>query len=143
MNWKNEAIEQLTKYDAMVEATRNIPEEIKRLEMMTTFYRSNSADAVRSGKTKGPLDDRIINNIVKRQQLEKSLKNAEAWVRTTDRAMSVLQPAEKKILEGMYIRPEKGAVSCLCECLGLEQSSVYRHRDTALYRFTVALYGVS
>ncbi len=143
MNWKNEAIEQLTKYDAMVEATKNLPDEIKRLEMMTTFYRSNSADAVRSGKTKGPLDDRIINNIVKRQQLEKSLKNAQAWVRTTDRAMSVLQPAERKILEGLYIRSEKGAVSCLCESLGLEQSSIYRHRDAALYRFTVALYGVS
>ena len=31
----------------------------------------------------------------------------------------------------------------LCEQLGVEQSSVYRKRDGALYRFTLALYGAA
>ncbi len=142
MNWKNEAIEQLTKYDAMVEATKNIPEQIRILDLDIKSLQARPTYAVSKGKTSGPADDRIINNIIKRQQLEKSYKNALAWVRTTDRAMSVLLPSDRKILEGMYIRPEKGIVASLCECLGMEQSSVYRHRDHALYHFTIALYGI-
>ncbi len=141
MNWKNEAIEHLTKYDAMVESIKNLPEEISMLELSKKSLRSILPETMPSGKTKGPCDDRLINSIVKRQQLEKSYQDALTWVRTTDRAMSILEPEEQKILEGMYIRPQRGIVSKLCQDLGIEQSTVYRRRDTALYRFTLALYG--
>ena len=43
--------------------------------------------------------------------------------------------------ERFYMCPEKGSVERLCSELGLESSSVYRKRDKALRRFTVALYG--
>ncbi len=142
MNWKSEAIEQLSKYDAMVKAVKNIPEQIRCLDDTIKTLRTAHADALRLGKTRGRSDDHIINNIVKRQELEKSYQNAVAWVRTTEQAMSVLNFEERQILEGMYIRPEKGIVSVLCEELGIEQSSVYRRRDHALYRFTIALYGI-
>ena len=45
------------------------------------------------------------------------------------------------VLTRFYIYPERGGVSRLCEELGVEQSSVYRKRDKALERFTLALYG--
>lgn len=143
MNWKSEAIEQLTKYDAMVEATKNIPREIRRLESDAAALVGGSVITSPTGKTKGPGDDRIINNLVKREQLQNSYKNAVAWVETTDRAMSVLTPEEKNILQQMYVRPQRGVILKLCEELGIEQSSVYRRRDQALYRFTIALYGTA
>ncbi len=143
MNWKQEAIEQLTKYEAMVASTKNLPEQIQQLEADVKSLRARSMEVVSAGKSSGPTDDRIINNIIKREQLKNSYENSISWVRVTDRAMSVLAPEEQTILEHMYIRPQKGVVSMLCESLGLEQSSVYRRRDQALYRFTVAMYGTS
>lgn len=85
----------------------------------------------------------MIGNIVKREALKRSLENARRWVDTTEDALSVLSPEEKLVLERMYICPEKGVVNQLCSELGVEQSSVYRKRDCALYRFTMALYGAA
>ncbi len=141
MNWKSEAIEHLNKYGAMVEATKNIPEELRRLESASRDLKACDPTAIPGSKTGGPMDDRLINNLVKREQLHRSYENAVSWVTTTDRAMSVLEPEEKQILKRMYVTPQKGVVALLCEDLGLEQSSVYRRRDQALYRFTIALYG--
>lgn len=140
MNWKQEAIDHLNRYEAMVMATQNIPREICRLERQATDLRSADPTALR-GSQPGPGDDWLIHNLMKRKALNGNLENAKSWVCATDHALSVLTPEEKRILLRMYIRPEKGAPARLCEELGLEQSSVYRRRDLALYRFTMALYG--
>jgi len=57
--------------------------------------------------------------------------------------MLALTREDQAILYSMYVQPQKGAVNKLCEQLGVEQSSVYRKRDGALYRFTLALYGAA
>ena len=54
-----------------------------------------------------------------------------------------LNEDERLILQRLYLYPQKGAIDRLCNELGLEQSSVYRKRDQALSRFTVAIYGFS
>lgn len=143
MNWKQEAIEHLQKYDAMVQAVENIPTELARLEQASCGVGAVRTDTPRVRKTPDPGNDRLINNMVQRQALTRSYENARLWVSATDKALSVLAPEEKQILFRMYVRPERGAVSDLCEILGLEQSSVYRRRDAALYRFTLALYGAA
>jgi hypothetical protein len=38
--------------------------------------------------------------------------------------------------------PERGNIERLCKELGMEASSVYRRRDSALKHFTLAFYGV-
>ena len=143
MNWKNEAIERLNRYPAMVKAMENIPLEIKRLGWEAESIPSCSADHIHTQSTAGPRDDRIINNMVKRQEPRQAFENAKAWVDTTQNAMLVLTPEEEIILHRMYIEPQRGVVTELCAELGMEQSSIYRHRDQALYRFTMALYGAS
>ena len=54
MNWKAEAMEKLRKYDAMRQATQNIPEEITRLELAARSIRSARTDgtAVKGGGSK-------------------------------------------------------------------------------------------
>lgn len=143
MNWKNEAIERLSQYNAMMEATVNIPQEIRRLEDFAASLRPNDPSIIPTGKPLGPNDDLMINNIIKRDHLEKSYQNAVSWMIVTNRALNVLEPEEQMILKRMYVKPEKGVVGMLCEDLGVEQSSVYRKRDHALYRFTMALYGTA
>jgi len=141
MNWKAEAMEKLRKYDAMRQATQNIPEEITRLELAARSIRSARTDgtAVKGGGSKR--EEMLLNNLVHRQELEWTLEQAQCWLTTTDRALSVLSPEEKLVLQRFYIYPERGSVDRLCSELGVEQSSVYRKRDKALHRFTTALYG--
>lgn len=143
MNWKQEAIEHLQKYDAMVQAIDTIPSELTRLEQLSQGLGGIRTDLPRVKKSKSPDSDRMLNHFVKKQQLTRSYENARLWVSATNKALSVLSEEEKLILQRMYIRPRRGVVADLCEELGVEQSTVYRKRDTALCRFTLALYGAA
>lgn len=142
MNWKTEAKEKLRRYDAMRLATINIPQELHRLEIDAQSIRSSRTDGtpVQGGGNKR--EDALLNNILHRQELAWTLEQAQAWIRITDRALTCLNNQEKQILTRLYIYPEKGGLERLCKELDMETSSVYRHREQALKRFTMALYGV-
>lgn len=141
MNWRAEAIEKLKHYDAMRQATMNIPMELKRLKL--------DAQSIRTAKytgASGKCDPRgrenaLVNNLEQRQALTRSLQRARSWLQVTDRAMSALSEEEELILHRLYVCPERGAMGRLCNELGVETSSVYRKRDRALQRFTLALFG--
>ena len=143
MNWKAEAKEKLRRYDAMRLATINIPQEIQRLEV--------DAQSIRAAKTDGPVvkggggnrEDALLNNLLHRQELARTLQQAQFWLQTTERALSALSPQEKLILHRLYIYPESGAVERLCKELGIESSTISRRRDKALQHFTLAYYGVA
>lgn len=141
MNWKAEAMEKLHRYDAMRQVVKNIPEELSRLETDATRIRSARTDGtpVKGGGNKR--EDMLLDNLVHRQELQWTLQQAQNWVHMTERALSTLTPEEKLILHRMYILPERGCLDRLCMELGVEQSSIYRRRDKALHRFTLALYG--
>lgn len=142
MKWKEEAVDRLRRYDAMRRAVQNIPEEMKRLELLARSIQSARADgaAVRGG---GDREEVLINNLLHRQELQNALEQAKLWLCTTDRALSALSPEEKRILDKMLIHPERGGALRLCEELECEQSSIYRKRDRALQKFTIALYGTA
>ena len=141
MNWKAEAMEKLRRYDAMRHALRNIPEEMARLELDAKRIRSARADTppVQGGGNRR--EEQLLDNLVHRQELQWLLQQARSWVNMTERALSTLSPEEKLILHRMFILPERGSLERLCQELGVEQASIYRRRDRALHRFTLALYG--
>lgn len=142
MNWKNEAKEKLRRYDAMRLATINIPQELHRLEIDAQSIRSARTDATPVSGGGSKREDALLNNILHRQELTWTLQQAQAWLQITDRALTTLTQAEKLILTRLYIYPEKGGLERLCKELDMESSSVYRHREQALKRFTMALYGI-
>lgn len=141
MNWKAEAMEKLRRYDAMRQSVQNLPEEIKRLELEACGIRSVPMDSCPVNGGKNTREEALLNNLVHRQQLQFALEQAELWLKTTERGLAALTPEEKLVLHRFYMYPAQGNVDRLCGELGVEQSSVYRKRDKALYRFTVALYG--
>ena len=142
MNWKQEAKDKLRRYNAMRIATINIPQELERLEIDARSIRSarTDSDTVNGGGSKR--EEAMINNILHRQELTWTLQQAKMWLQITDRALAALSSSEKQILHRMYIYPEKGGLEKLCKELGMETSSVYRHRDKALKHFTLAYYGI-
>ena len=141
MNWKKEAVDRLKKFALMHKSLSNIPKEIKRLETEACSIRRARTDAtpLRGGGNRR--EEAMLNNLVRRQKLQWSLEQAKLWVKATADALSVLPAEEKLILQRCFLYPEKGGVEQLCRELGVEQSSIYRKRDTALLNFTLALYG--
>lgn len=143
MNWKSEAIGKLKKYDAMRTSMDLIPKEIARLESEYAAIRSASTDGtpIRGGTS--TREDALINNIVERQELAAALASATDWVQIVERGLSCLSAEEQKILQRIYIYPEKKAVLRLSEEMNLDQTNIYRRRDKALTLFTLALYGAT
>lgn len=141
MNWKVEAKEKLRRYNAMRIALVTIPQEIERLEIEYQRIRSASADGdpVRGGGN--AREDALLDNIVKRQELAWTFKQADLWKQMVDRALSGLTEEEGVVLHSLYIYPEKGALSRVCKELGHGKSSIYRLRDKALHKFTIAICG--
>lgn len=141
MNWKTEAMEKLRRYDSMLLAAKNIPVELCRLEEAAVAIRRGGIDgcAVISGGNRQ--EERMLDNLMNRQELNRCLQQTESWLDTMERALMSLPREERLVLERFYIRPEKGSVERLCTELGAETSTIYRKRDKALRQFTIALYG--
>ena len=143
MNWKREAIDKLKNYEAHREALENIPKEIKRLESVYSSIRSATTDGAPVSGGGNTREDSMLSNIVHRGELKRRLREARLWVAQVDKALAVLDDEEQLVLDRFYIHRAKGNVGELCERLNVEQATVYRKRDSALRRFTIALYGVT
>ncbi len=144
MNWKTEAIEKLCCYDAMCQSVINLPDEIRRLAQEYDDIYNRKPEKQSKRKKKGETrEDALLSNLVKQEELGRSLEQTRQWLRIVERALSALNPEERLVLNRFYICPERGGVDRLCQELQVEQSSIYRKRDKALRKFTVALYGVA
>lgn len=143
MNWKFEAIEKLKEYTARKNALQSIPEEISRLEEAACSIRAASADATPVAGGGSTREDMLLSNIVHRQELERQLSDAKRWVKIVESGLAVLSADDQRVLELMYINSARGNVDRLCEELSIEKSGVYKRRDKALRKLTLALYGIT
>ena len=83
----------------------------------------------------------MLTNIVRREELSRQLESARAWVAMADNGLAALDEEDRLVLDRFYVHRHKGACERLCEELDREKAQVYRRRDRALRRFTLALYG--
>ena len=143
MNWKREAIDKLKNYEAHKQALECLTKEIRRLESAYTGIRSATTDGTPISGGGNTREDSMLSNIVHRDELKRRLREARLWVAQVDKALAVLDDEERLVLDRFYIHRAKGNVGELCERLNVEQATVYRKRDSALRRFTIALYGVT
>lgn len=141
MNWKEEAVGRLRKFHAMRQSLVNLPEELRQLESAAPGLGGVALDKTPVRGSGSRREDAYLNHIVRRTELQRNLQRTESWMQCTQRALGVLTPQERLILLRLYISPEKKAQERLCAELGMEKSSLYRHRDRALEKFTLALYG--
>lgn len=143
MNWKHEAVEKLKQYEAKKISLSSVPEEIRRLELEMQSIRSAMSDGSPIKGGGNGREDMYLSNIMRREELERSLRQAEIWVSLVDAGLKILSPEERLILDRFYINPARGNVDRLCGELGIEKSQVYSRKDAALRHFTVSLYGCS
>lgn len=142
MNWKSEAIQKLKEYEARKAALLSLPEEIKRLESAAHSIRAASADSTPVSGGGSRREDMLLSNIVLREELSRKIVQNKRWISAVDRSVSALSQEEYRVLELMYIHRIQNAVDSLCGELHIEKPTVYRRRDEALHKFTIAFYGI-
>ena len=140
MNWKEEAVERLGRYAAMKTAVQVIPVELQRLELEAASLSCGLSGGTGKKMNIRGREDMLLSLLVRRQELEKNHANASLWLQSMDKALGQLSQQDQLLLEQMYIRRDRD-VTQLCVELGLEKTSLYRRRDTALKHLTLALYG--
>ena len=87
MRWEEEAKDRLRYYGQKKRAVEHLEEEIYRLEQEATALRGGILDGTRSRSAK---NDRVLNNMVMRQELEWTLKDTRRWLRLTESAIDSL-----------------------------------------------------
>lgn len=140
MNWKTEAVEKLSEYDARKAALGSIPEELKRLELAMTGIRCGGCDGVKVAGG-GKREDQLLSMLVKKEELENLLEQTKIWVRRVEAGLKKLEDTERTLLERFYISPEKYAAESLAGELCVDIKTVYRWKDAAIRKFTMCLYG--
>lgn len=139
--WRKQAESDLKIYEASKQALINIPDQIKELEEKLTSIRSQSADSVSVKGGGGGRDDAYLNNIVARDRLKANLEDSRRFVSRVSNALSILTEDEKELLRRFYMTPEKGAAYNMAAEKHVDHKTVYRWKDDALDRFTIAMYG--
>lgn len=142
MDWKSEAVDKLKQYEAKRQSLEIIPMQLAEVESAMSSIRSSRTDAVSVVGGGGKKDDRLLSCIVQKEELQRNLGRAQLWVDEVSRALGILKPEERKILERMYIIGDRYAVEDLASELIIDTKTVYRRKDSALRKFTIALYGV-
>lgn len=140
--WKYKAKDKLQNYLAQKASLESLAEDISRLESEAYSIKSATSDGspVKGGGSNR--EDRLLSNIVQRQEHELMLERAQKSVSGIERGLGALNKDERHILERVYINSEAKAVERLMEEFGLvEPSGMYKRINKALLRFTTAMYG--
>lgn len=83
----------------------------------------------------------MLSLIVRKEELERSLECARLWVDRVTGALKILNQDERRLLDTFFVIREKGAANRLASDLCADPKTIYRWRDAALRKFTIALYG--
>ena len=142
--WKYKAIDKLRDYPLQKSALQNLAEEIERLESEAYSIKSATGDGTPVKGGGSGREERLLSNIVKREEHKAMQHRAKLAVQMVDRGLAALSAEEKHMLEVMYIVGERGRVERLLGELDLqEESSLYKRINKALHRFTVTMYGAT
>ena len=142
LDWRSEAEDKLKKYELMKNAVAGITEEIKMLEDDARRIRAASTDSTPVQGGGSTREDMLLTNIVRREELKLKLEDAQKRVKRVEDGLALLSDDERLVLYRLLIHPMRRNVERLREELGLEDNrSVYKRRDKALNKFTIAMYG--
>lgn len=141
MDWKCIAIEKLKGYQAKRQALESIPLEIAQVESTMTSIRSSRPDATPVKGGSAGYEDKMLNCLAQKDELQRVLERTQLWIKEVDGALSILDPDDRKILAYLCIYPTKDGLDRLCNELFVEPRQVYKRREKALRKFTIALYG--
>lgn len=143
MDYRREMIENLRNFAAKKASLDYTATELKRLNAEMTRIQSATKDGTPVSGGTNHREDRLVNLIMAKMEIEAIRKETEAWVLNLERALSTLDDEDYRILDVLYIHPVHHGVEKLCDELGCaEESTIYRRKNRLLRRLTLLFYGV-
>ena len=136
MDWKACAVDDLRRYRHMKIGVLNSRDKLRMLSSQATSARTTAS---RQCERTSP---KLIDTIVETERLKSNLDVAENLVGLIERGLDSLSEEERVVLERFYISDLPKNMTHLKGELGYEERSLYRLRDRALKKFTLAMYGV-
>ena len=140
-DWKVLAIEKLKQYEAKRQALEIIPMQIAEIESTMTSIRSGADIAPVSGGKGTGKENMLLSCIVQKEELQRNLERAKLWMEYMGKGLGVLTQDERKILDRFYITGGHQAAEDLATEYAADIKTIYRWKDAALRKFTIALYG--
>ena len=143
MNWLSESISDLRLYGQRKRFLESVDSQLIWLENDFAALKGCATDseAVEGGASKS--EDRLLNNIVKRDKLKQSKRLAKEFVEQVEKTLDMLPKQQKDILTEFFIDRSKGHIERLMEKYHVEQAHIYRLKNESLYSCTILRYGAS
>lgn len=142
MNWINEVIADLNLYGQRKKFLENVDNQLMCLENDFAALKGCATDSeVVKGGT-GRSEDRMLNNIVKRDKLKQNKRLAAEFVEQIEKVLDMLSKQQQEILTEFFVDRSKGHIERLMDKYHIERSQVYRLKDESLHNFTILMYGV-
>lgn len=121
---------------------QEIPLEIETIREQLTSIKSATSNAIPVKGGGNRREEWLVNSLDRIEKLEAEKKYAEGQAKFTYAALDVLTHEERRILEVLYVDKQKKGADRLCDELGfLDVSTVWKHRKTALERYSLARHG--
>lgn len=143
MDWKKAAEDDLKLYNLRMLSLDNISERIATLKASKEGVKACVTDKVPVKGGQSKYEEMLINCIVEIERLSLNYEVTERLIKLTERGLSVLDDEEREVLESFYISGSERCLDVLRERLGYEKSQIYRIKDRALQKYTVACFGVT
>lgn len=135
-------IDKLRNYASRKASLEFTAKELERLNAEMTRIQSSMKDEAPVSGGENHAEDRLVNLIMKKCEIEAIRKETEAWVLNLERALNTLADDERHIIEVMCIDQVRGAAEQLCVEFGeVDERTIYRRRNRALRHLTVMYYG--
>lgn len=116
--------------------------ELERINAEMTRIQSATKDGTPVSGGTNHREDRLVNLIMAKMDIEAIRKETDAWLFNMDKALAELDADEYRILDAMYIHPIHNAVDKLAMEFYEDRATVYRRKDRAIRRLTYLFYGV-
>lgn len=142
MDWKKCAANDLQRYESMAMGLVNLKDRIELIKNKLETVSSHSAQSVPMKGGGNIYEDRVTNLIVEKDRLEMNYAFDSQLCEMIERGLETLDETQRLTLTRFYINGEKRCAERLGLDLGYESSQIYRIRDRALHKFTLAMYGM-
>jgi len=142
MKWSDCAIQDLRKYKHLKASLESIPERMEALRCRFEYIKGAATDKVPVKGGSSRYEDNLLDIIVEKERLKYLYRANKTLLDLIERGLASLDETERLVLDRFYIDRPKNHIKKLMEELNYEKSRVYEIKDQALYKFTIAMYGI-
>ena len=116
--------------------------ELERINAEMTRIQSATKDGTPVSGGTNHREDRLVNLIMAKVEVEAVRKETSSWLYNMDKALSELDADERHILDVVYVSPVNNAIDQLSREFGFDKSTVHRKKERALRNLTLMFYGI-